>query len=596
MANPIVIDLESPGEYLSEDSFYVSSDRGTEMTRKISLPLISSNFESSDRSGEVFFAEIFISEEIDLKGTIQIEAYDEIDREEEDEFEFVIEDLKVTLDSDALECLVEQGELPMALTSGLAISESTKEEAQDKNKDIDLEELEVELSMIIPLEENEEGEKEFEYFFLPDHTEATVEEGVDRSDQSISGDFLYTNIWRPEIEPPSDSRDGGLGRVFRIRFLAREIKKVLKRAKKAGKELGLESVNLHEFIIEQLEKSPPIQKRLEKAYKIKKIDLDSKGDVLLSEITAEEVDPSKKTLILLHGAFDKSLKWKKNKWKGSFKYFTQETGGQKTGFAYLLKEGPFEQIIAFDHDTVIHGVYENIAYLIEKRGIGSLNFAHPPALFSSSRGGKVAQFLTLMAGGGIKIPSYLEEGKELGKEDLGFSVHKFITVAAGQTGYVDPSTAEDVKKGFEIFLSILNFLTPGLKQGLGWVFSLSIDLLRNMPGLKMQATDSPESKILQNSQLDDVWSLAFANNHTKEGFPFRFIEKKLVDRFLGMENDYVISYESQQRVRPGNILPGFEPVLGDFIHGKGMSEEAAREKVGDFLKATEPVETDPGPV
>jgi hypothetical protein len=102
-----------------------------------------------------------------------------------------------------------------------------------------------------------------------------------------------------------------------------------------------------------------------------------------------QVDPSKRTLLLIHGTFVNTMK--------SFKDLILCKGihkDQPSYLQYLLSSGSFEQVLAFDHPTISENAIGNTEWLLGKLKQLNLSFENNPLnIVTTSRGALVAEYI-----------------------------------------------------------------------------------------------------------------------------------------------------------------------------------------------------------
>ena len=475
-----------------------------------------------------------------------------------------VDAIDLEFDAESATVFEGQGELPLSLLNIVY-----DEDDIEKTLDIVVEE-------VLEVEDEDEDGKEFKYINLPSEpmdTAARTRGMADRDDEET----FFLDINRNDISGSGSRGIFGSGKRFVIRFLKNGIKKALKKAKKKGIKEGLKNKELIRFMISEAAKSDFSKKVFKSHYYISKYNREQRTTDAFPKVKIDQVDPSKKTLILVPGTFTRSFK--KNYRKGSFAALMRHYQGRVNWFEHVLINTPYEQIITLDHETVLHSVEDNVKYFADKLNLNGFRFEQPTAMIATSRGGMLAKYLML-----FQHPEFAEKSKlDL---DLNLNVEKFITVAAGHCGYMEPRSAGRVKRGIEILLSLLNFMTGGFGKSLSWVLSLSVDVLSEMPGLKMQIAESHQSKIIAELAVDGLHALPFANNYQGTN-PFRrIIERGIVDKLLGDENDLVLGYASQQLFSPGMLPDGFEVVHGNSKHGKCLAQPTTKEEIIRFLSNT----------
>lgn len=177
-------------------------------------------------------------------------------------------------------------------------------------------------------------------------------------------------------------------------------------------------------------------------------------------VPAEAVRRDARTLLLLHGTFSSTT--------GSFAALAE-------GPRPLLARLPYEQILGFEHDTVLSSLVENAAHLRALTG----GFAQPLDVLTHSRGGLL--------------------GKQLAIREPGLEVRRAVLGAcANGVGYL--SAARLVA----MFLSVLKRLLVSSPGGalVTAIAQHSIEFITTLPGLRAMAPGSPELAAVANSPVD----------------------------------------------------------------------------------------------
>ncbi|MEM6767186.1 MAG: hypothetical protein AAF655_19770 [Bacteroidota bacterium] len=592
MPNSIkTIYLDDIDDYILEEEVSLNDDRGSSFTRKLLIPVESDAFQKDSRSGEVYVAELYLGEQTELRGSITIETV-EINRENEDN-EGTVGEFNISFDEEAIDSLGEQGALPLAIRPTLTLADSARKRLRSLSPETEREEEVVpclsQVTEVDPLDEDEEV-SEFEYFFIPEGPKRGTQKATsNRKSPSEAPAFLYENILETEFESKIRSKGDrffGKGRKVKLRFLEGSLKKELKKILKIARKEKFTDDEFYTFIVNQLVKLSAIQEKAKRLYKIKRYEPHPSRRHPLVEIKAEKIDTSQKTLILIPGTFARSLKEtdKKFPWRGSFKFFMKPTSGYKDFFQLITEKTDYKQILTLEHDTFVHDAYDNLFHFSDFLNLQGVRFEKPVALISSSRGGIIAKLMSLIATGEHPDLPYNRDHISLTEDSFHLEPEKLVTVASGSCGYLDG--AKQVKKGIQLFFSITNFINPAVATLAGGLLSLGVELLVRMPGLRIMVEGSPEFKVIEAGSIPGLYSLPIANNHTAEKLSIKgFVEKWIVDKFLGEKNDYVISYKSQKDARPGSVLTEFPVVKGGAIHGKGLKDEKVRKKIFDFLCA-----------
>ncbi|MEM9721811.1 MAG: hypothetical protein AAGA10_21270 [Bacteroidota bacterium] len=581
-------------------------------TKKIKLPIYpeEEGFESTEKEN---VAELYVEGHVELAGSITIE-HRHVDWEQDEGntlFPNSIESIQLCFDEEAVESLSRQKEVPLYVSPPKKFSPEVQKNLDAKGVSVLPEETEILLSEIFVIQDEDE-EEEFEYMFMPDiPLEDSEDDGFESGMSHLQGK-LFSNILEvAEKQEEGFESSKKKPKLYRISLIPSERNKAIRKARKFAKRKRREE-NLDEeayvrVFLDHLTSSEPVQKHFSSSYQITVYDPDPSRKNPFRPIEAKQIDYNKKTLILVPGNFVRTLK-KRNKpkrkgkrgekklveWDGSFKYFMMQIQGLPNWFDLAMMKGEkFEQIIALEHDSIFHSAEENIVYLHKALGLGSHAFTHPTSVIACSRGGMLAKFMALVGSGKYTIASEKTGGAPIGKDEFNLNIEKIVTVASGHCGYVDPIHGKKLKKGIEFLLSLLNLFSPGFKASYGWITSLPVAVVHRLPSLKMQVRGSVENELIKSHTIQGLYSFPFANNYSasedhtlnlKKG-AWKIIEKTLVDKFLGDENDFVIMYDSQRHCAPGNLMEGFEPSEGFFRHGDGMLDEKLRTQVFDFLMA-----------
>ncbi len=247
------------------------------------------------------------------------------------------------------------------------------------------------------------------------------------------------------------------------------------------------------------------------------------------EIKARDIDPKQKTLLLVHGTFTDTH----GSYGGLFAHSGQEPD---TFLSELMRDGIFEQIIAFDHRTVFDDGFTNAEML--KKLLGGLKFVHPVAVTGSSRGGVVAYILAMKG----RIPN--------------FTVSKVLTVSgAFGVGYL-----EKARKGLG-FLSAMRRLSPVKLPVLAILAQHSAEWFTGQPGLR-QITPGDELLEAVLNPAAAQGAAAYLNIRA-DWHPDiapglrgpRVILDWSIRFFLGRKHDWVVGYENQTHPVAGRSQP-----------------------------------------
>ncbi|TRW48692.1 hypothetical protein FM042_06815 [Aliidiomarina halalkaliphila] len=104
------------------------------------------------------------------------------------------------------------------------------------------------------------------------------------------------------------------------------------------------------------------------------------GSYYFTDVTANDIDFNKRTLLLLHGTFSST----RGTYGGLFERKKNDASTQAVFLQQLIDNGHFEQILAFDHDTVFLSPDKNAERL--EAMLGDNEFAHPITAMGFSRG------------------------------------------------------------------------------------------------------------------------------------------------------------------------------------------------------------------
>ncbi len=346
------------------------------------------------------------------------------------------------------------------------------------------------------------------------------------------------------------------GLFKKIRVLVKKIVGGVRRLVAATKNKGVD------FVIELLRYS--FSKKSKARYKVLRYDNASKEFVPLNN-PIEEIDVDLKTVILLHGtvkgSFDARF-GKKKKNRGSFKYlYKDEFLGYAHWIDYLFNQQglstQYEQILTFEHETLLDGPKENVERFIKILQLNKIQFSQPVALLSASRGSLLAKYLPV---------------SDLSKN---IPIDRIAIASGGYSDYFDS------KKGIKNWINLILKLV-GLNNPLKMVLTLSLDIITKLPGLEVQNQGSDRFKRLIEKK-NDIYFFNLVNNYSaQDGFQ-KVFEKAIADNILGPENDLALSIPSQKDNRPGLIHPRYEPFDGTSKHGDGLKEEAPKLALFQFL-------------
>lgn len=522
-----------------------------------------------------------------LNGKLNL-AYEQPETETAYFLEGFYQNVQLSFDDEASDAWWDDAQIRFSMPSDLFQEEKAFFQTKELSDEAEEATAECICSQIIPMQ-NEDGKTEdLEYFILPDSSD---EDRVYPQSVEKEGNFLwhftYSRSLIPDYNEPGTPKKKKrfLFRLFRKNTLKNELKKL----KEHPDFKELSGDGFYDALIRELKKSSLLAPRIQESYAIKIYDPTlTNGEVFRKVEDNTEINPALKTLIIIPGTFKKSLEKKNGKWSGSFLYLMKEkTEDFDNWFQYLLEKGGYEQIITLEHDSVFDSLYDNVEHFITRLGLGKIGFEQPVAVLSASRGGFLAKLLARIGAG-------LDE--RFTKERLNFTIEKIITVANGTSGYVDPANKDLLKKKIQLLFNILNLLSFGRLRAYIWLLSFTPEFILRLPGLRGQAKDSEEIERILSKNVPNLFCLPLANDYNLKGF--QFVERTFVEPFLGQNSDFVLSYESQQEVRPGQLMLRdpikrifWGPITGTHIHGKGLIEMKTRIEIAAFLAST-PVATE----
>lgn len=529
------------------------------------------------------------AEQSSLKGTITIESLDP-EFEKPAPIEGFVDKITMKFDADAVNSLFPDGKFQISFKSdlfSLPIAENIPVR-YDLEQGTEEQPAEIVLSRILSFE-NEDGETELmAQYILPDHDDdnsafptSIKKEGG--SNWNFSFDLNHTD----DGAFVASTEEAFEVSILEGNKLIKEVRRFIEKYIAEHPAPEPKNVDFIDEVIGKLKNHDPIRTYIQESYGINLYNPDVLNFVKVEDV--HEINLDKKTLILIPGTFKKSLESAfaidgTHEWEGSFKYLMKETGGEKNWFQYLLRETEFEQIISIEHDSTVDSLADNIQYFIDYLGLGTLKFEQPTAVLSASRGGYLAKKLALVGA---------DQDMTFNSSQLNLNIEKIITVANGHSDYVDISEDSKHKKAMQFLLKVMSFGKFGGAGQFLWLYSLKPRYILRLPGLRSQSKNSAEVKAILSNQVPGLWCLPLANNFRSNQLSLlRIVEKKFADDILGPENDLVLSFESQQKYTPGQLLNPFTPILGTARHGRGLKKEAVRKALIPFLKAESAVDTD----
>lgn len=284
------------------------------------------------------------------------------------------------------------------------------------------------------------------------------------------------------------------------------------------------------------------------------------------------VDKGLKTLLLIHGTANKVIK---QDGTGSFADLLRPD--RTTSYSWLqriIRDGGYQQVIGFDHPTLIEEPAQNAAWL--KSRLGDTPFSYPLDVITTSRGGLLGKYIANDRQGNLKIP-----------------IRRVIPVACANG--VDYLTNLDGVMRWVRVLRVLAGLTGDRAKAamVSALAQLPKDYIRNLPGLRVQCPGHPAlNYILQARPVGNtvyfpvVGDFIPGNHHQLKGI---FINL-LPGRFLGPNNDWVVATQKQCIMPPGyyaygmNLQQCFNRKV-DAVHGQYFHPDFVnvRQEMFDFL-------------
>ena len=253
-----------------------------------------------------------------------------------------------------------------------------------------------------------------------------------------------------------------------------------------------------------------------------------KYDELLDQFVCsdkEQIDPAKKTLLLLHGTFSNT--------SGSYgKLYNNSRSLLKR----MIKHGIFEQIISFDHPTVTHDAFQNSQILY--RLIQGFRFEQSVDILSYSRGALLAKWLAS------------------DKDNKLFKTANIMTFSgANGVGYY--KSGKFVAKG----LSILRKLIPGPTSKLiASLAQFSAEFFLELPGNQQMTPENERLlKILKAKLINPRtrvqtiaadWNKSLITHPIKR--PFARVMDGVIKLILGPKHDWVVGFREQE-ISPDSI-------------------------------------------
>jgi len=294
-------------------------------------------------------------------------------------------------------------------------------------------------------------------------------------------------------------------------------------------------------------------------------------------VNGETISSGKKTLLLIHGTFASTEK--------SFHALYKDNSTQ--WLKSMLKEynGKYEQILAFDHPTIIYDAETNIKEFFKLLG-ESFVFSEPVDIIASSQGGLLAQYLA-------NLP--LNESKmNVGR----------VALIASANGVDYFTSGKHVAK----FLTVLKYLLASNDKPLAALIcelaQHSAEFFLSLPGCQLMTPGNPKLESIVNGKPSGQTVYLPIIDNFDEGLRKKYpIIKKWTARgldliarsIMGQYNDWVVRTENQYKVpKDFCYIKDYDPkkfthFMIPSIHGEVLSVEESRNRVRIFLMSESPI-------
>lgn len=250
----------------------------------------------------------------------------------------------------------------------------------------------------------------------------------------------------------------------------------------------------------------------------------------------DQIDATKKTLFLIHGTFVNT----QNSYLDALKVDADGYPADYSFINHLIKNGLYEQVIAFDHPTISHNAEDNGEWLLEKLIDLELTFEKRLDVITTSRGCFIADH--------IVANSELSERIRLNKVLMFSPAHG---VGYFRCASLIPKTLSSMRRKMPSLTA--KFILALLQ--------LSSDYFLNLPGCRMMAPENLEKSTLR-SYLDapliqkDVkfknvisdWNKHLVMNEKMLKRHGAWVLDKIMMACLGIEHDWVVGCEAQNMV------------------------------------------------
>ncbi len=275
------------------------------------------------------------------------------------------------------------------------------------------------------------------------------------------------------------------------------------------------------------------------------------------EVAADGVDVDARTLLLLHGTFSST--------EGTFGALLDKDGDDGGFLSRLLADGSFEQILAFDHDTIFVSPEENVrrfdALLDERR------LAKPVRAVGFSRGALVLKQMAISGETAV-----IEHG---------------VTVAgANHVGYFA------ALRSLRWLLTALRYMTaagPALKI-LSTLAQHSDNALDKLEGLRaMDRGSDINRRILESDPLETT--IIPVTGQFDVGLVegrLRRITRRALNATISLllstrRHDWVVARDQQARPEPLTLPPGAEAIAVESRHTRIIGQKLANDRLAEAL-------------
>ncbi|WP_111642414.1 DUF7379 domain-containing protein [Marinimicrobium alkaliphilum] len=271
------------------------------------------------------------------------------------------------------------------------------------------------------------------------------------------------------------------------------------------------------------------------------------------ESGAENIALNKNTLLLLHGTFSST--------QGTFgNLFERSESNGETFLSRLVSRDHFDQILAFDHDTIFLSPYENIARLDSL--MNGRRVQQPIRAVGFSRGALVL--------------------KQLAIHCHSFQLEHGVTVSgANHVGYF--STLRNVRW----FLSAMRQLLPA-SASLTMISSIaqhSSQVLNQLDGLRAMDSGSDISRSIITHPNVPASIIPIAGHDNGGGTSgITRIGQRVLNAAIGaalgtLRHDWVVAVREQCRVDPLTMAPNQQVITADGRHTRLIGEKLANEEL-----------------